>query len=52
MSQEVYTYHRPGKFWTQNEKYMQENIIEKVLVNKVEPDGRTKNVHQLCKKRC
>ena len=37
MTQEVYIYRKPGKYAVENERYMQENIIEKVLVNKVEP---------------
>ena len=37
MTQEVYIYRKPGKYGLENERYMQENIIEKVLVNKVEP---------------
>lgn len=37
MAQEIYTYRKPGKYGMENEKYTQENIIEKVLVNKVEP---------------
>lgn len=37
MAQEVYIYRKPGKYGLENERYMQENIIEKVLVNKVEP---------------
>jgi predicted dehydrogenase len=37
MTQEVYIYRKPGKYDVENERYMQENIIEKVLVNKVEP---------------
>ena len=37
MVQEVYVYRKPGKYDKENERYMQENIIEKVLVNKVEP---------------
>ncbi len=37
MTQEVYRYNRPEKFSVQDEKYRQENIVEKVLVNKVEP---------------
>jgi hypothetical protein len=37
MTQEVYTYHRPEKFSVQHEKYVQENIIDKVVINKVEP---------------
>lgn len=37
MAQEVYVYRKPGKYGLEDERYMQENIIEKVLVNKVEP---------------
>ncbi len=37
MTQEVYIYRKPGKYRVENERYLQENIIEKVLVNKVEP---------------
>ncbi len=37
MTQEVYVYRKPGKYGIENERYMQENIIEKVLVGKVEP---------------
>jgi predicted dehydrogenase len=37
MTQEVYIYRKPGKYRLENERYTQENIIEKVLVNKVEP---------------
>lgn len=37
MAQEIYTYWKPEKYGIDREKYMQENIIEKVLVNKVEP---------------
>lgn len=37
MTQEVYIYRKPGRYGVENERYTQENIIEKVLVNKVEP---------------
>ena len=37
MAQDVYVYRKPGKYGIENERYTQENIIEKVLVNKVEP---------------
>ncbi|VVB86765.1 UDP-N-acetylglucosamine 3-dehydrogenase [uncultured archaeon] len=37
MTQEIYTYNKPEKYGMENDKYTQENIIEKVLVNKVEP---------------
>ena len=37
MTQEVFIYRKPKKYEKENERYTQENIIEKVLVNKVEP---------------
>jgi predicted dehydrogenase len=37
MTQEIYTYHKPDKYKIENDRYTQENIIEKVVVNKVEP---------------
>jgi len=37
MNQEIYVYKKPGRYGIENERYTQENIIEKVLVNKVEP---------------
>jgi len=37
MNQEIYVYRKPGKYQVKDERYVQENIIEKVLVNKVEP---------------
>ena len=37
MNQDVYIYRRPQKYKEVNSRYVQENIIEKVLVNKVEP---------------
>jgi hypothetical protein len=37
MTQEIYSYYKPDKYQFENERYVQENIIEKVLVNKVEP---------------
>jgi len=37
MAQEVYIYRKPDRYEAENERYLQENIIEKVLVNKVEP---------------
>lgn len=37
MAQEVTIYHKPDKYGATNEKYNQENIIEKVVVNKIEP---------------
>jgi predicted dehydrogenase len=37
MNQEIFTYYKPEKYQVENERYVQENIIEKVMVNKVEP---------------
>jgi len=37
MSQEVTIYRKPGQYRFENERYVQENITEKVMVNKVEP---------------
>ena len=37
MSQEIYVYKKPEKYHIEDEKYTQENIIEKVLINKIEP---------------
>ena len=37
MAQEIYIHRKPGKYAVENERYVQENIIEKVLVNKQEP---------------
>lgn len=37
MNQDIYVYRKPGKYSVEDERYVQENIIEKVLVNKVEP---------------
>lgn len=36
MSQEIYIYRKPEKYVIEKNKYIQENIIEKVLVSKVE----------------
>jgi len=36
MTQEVFVYRKPQKYGENNQRYVQENIIEKVLVNKVE----------------
>jgi len=37
MTQEVYVYRKPETYGQENGLYRQENIIEKLLVNKVEP---------------
>jgi len=36
MQQEVYVYRKPEKYTMKDERYLQENIIEKILLNKVE----------------
>jgi predicted dehydrogenase len=37
MNQEIYVYRKPEKYGIDDDRYTQENIIEKVLVNNVEP---------------
>jgi predicted dehydrogenase len=37
MAQEIFVHRKPGQYSLENDRYVQENIIEKVLVNKVEP---------------
>lgn len=37
MNQEITVYWKPGQYTIEHDRYVQENIIEKVLVNKVEP---------------
>jgi predicted dehydrogenase len=37
MTQEVNIYRKPGQYQIEAERYVQENIIEKVMVNTVEP---------------
>jgi predicted dehydrogenase len=37
MTQEIFSYWKPEKYQVENERYVQENIIEKVMVSKVEP---------------
>jgi len=37
MTQEIFSYWKPERYQVENERYVQENIIEKVMVNKVEP---------------
>ena len=37
MTQEVMIYRKPGQYQFEAERYVQENIIEKVMVNKLEP---------------
>lgn len=37
MAQEVYVHRKPGQYAADSDRYVQENIIEKVLVNRVEP---------------
>ena len=37
MTQEIFLYRKPNRYGIENARYVQDNIIEKVLVNKVEP---------------
>lgn len=37
MAQDIYVHRKPGQYTAEPERYVQENIIEKVLVNRVEP---------------
>ena len=37
MSQEIYVYRKPGQYKVERDRYVQENIVEKVLVAKQEP---------------
>jgi len=48
MSQEIAVYRKPGKYNIDNNRYMQENIIEKVLVTKQEPLRRELKAFLTC----
>ena len=48
MSQEVTIYRRPETYESVNERYVQENVIEKVLVNRVEPLNRELQIFVDC----
>lgn len=37
MNQELFVYRKPDQYSLENERYVQENVVEKVLVNKIEP---------------
>ena len=37
MTQEIYVHRKPGQYTFEDDRYVQENIIEKVMVNKLEP---------------
>jgi len=37
MNQELFVYRKPDQYSLVNERYVQENVVEKVLVNKIEP---------------
>lgn len=50
MTQEVYIHHKPGQYLIENERYIQENILEKVMVNKQEPLKRELNTFLECVK--
>jgi len=48
MSQEVTIYRKPGQYTFEAERYVQENIIEKVMVNKLEPLKRELSTFTEC----
>ena len=48
MSQEVTIYRKPGQYTFEAERYVQENIIEKVMVNKLEPLKRELSTYIEC----
>ncbi len=50
MSQEVTIYRKPGQYKVEAERYVQENIIEKVMVNKLEPLKRELSTFIECAK--
>jgi predicted dehydrogenase len=37
MTQEIYVHRKPGQYTIEDDRYVQENIIEKVMVSKLEP---------------
>lgn len=51
MSQEVFVYRKPGEYRMDRERYLQENVIEKVLVNRLEPLKRELEVFGDCIRR-
>lgn len=51
MSQEVMIYRKPGQYQFEAERYVQENIIEKVMVNKLEPLKRELSTFIECAQR-
>lgn len=51
MSQEVYVYRKPEHYHVEEQRYVQENIIEKVMVGKVEPLKTELNTFIDCVKR-
>ena len=48
MNQEITVYRKPGLYSIENHRYVQENIIEKVLVNKQEPLKRELSTFLAC----
>ncbi len=50
MTQEVTIYRKPGQYQFEAERYVQENIIEKVMVNKLEPLKRELSTFVECAK--
>ncbi|WP_292424292.1 Gfo/Idh/MocA family protein [Methanoregula sp.] len=50
MNQEIAVYRKPGQYNIEHDRYVQENIIEKVLVNKQEPLKRELSTFLECVK--
>jgi len=51
MTQEIAIYRKPGRYQFEEERYVQENIIEKVMVNKLEPLKRELGMFVDCVRR-
>lgn len=51
MTQEIAIYRKPGRYQFEEERYVQENIIEKVMVNKLEPLKRELGMFVDCVKK-
>jgi len=48
MTREIAVYRKPGQYAIENDRYVQENIIEKVFVNKQEPLKRERSTFLDC----
>ena len=48
MTQEIFVHRKPGRFMVENERYVQENIVEKVQVAKREPLREELNTFLSC----